>query len=320
MKMRQGTALVLGGGGLVGAAFEAGVLAGIEAAWGWDAREAELIVGTSAGSHVGTLIRAGVSPGDLLALQTHDELSASGQALADRIDPLPPVPPSLRRPRLRIPSRMLMTKALRHPWQTRAGLLTAVIPTGPFDTAPYANTLRRLVGSSWPDQSLWVTASHLPLGDRVVFGREGYPECDVVAAIAASCAVPGLFVPVDIGGERYVDGGIHSPTNADLLVDEAFDRVVIVSPMSVSRDAIRQRRLNPMRLMCRAMLATEVRKLRKSGAEVIVFEPTVDDLRAMGLNALNEMRCPRVSRTAYDSVIERARDRTRKAVGGALAA
>lgn len=213
-----------------------------------------------------------------------------------------------------------MTRALRHPWQTRAGMLAAAIPTGPFDTAPYANTLRRLVGTSWPEQSLWVVAAHLPLGDRVVFGRPGCPDCDVVAAVGASCAVPGLFHPVDIDGERYVDGGIHSPTNADLVLDDAFDRVVIVSPMSVSRDAIRQRRLNPMRLMCRAMLATEVRKLRRNGVEVTVFEPTVTDLKAMGLNALNEMRCERTARAAYESVIRRAEHRTWEPVGEDLAA
>lgn len=308
------TGLVLGGGGLVGAAYEAGVLAALQETSGWDARTADIVLGTSAGSHTGALLRLGFGASDLLASQTGEPLSPEGQLLSAKLDPLPQVPTELLRPRFRMPTRPLLIRAARHPWRTRAGLLAAAVPTGPFRSSAYADTLRRLAGPMWPTDPFWVIAAHLPLGERVVFGREGSPDCDVPAAIAASCAVPGLFVPVEICGERYVDGGIHSPTNADLLEAEGCDTVVIVSPMSVGREAIRRRRLNPARLLSRALLGAEVRRLRRAGVEVIVFQPGISDLRAMGLNALDPSRCADVARAARDAVRARLQ---RTSFGGA---
>jgi NTE family protein len=300
------TALVLGGGGLVGAAYEAGVLAAVHEATGWDPRTADIILGTSAGSRQGVLLRFGFGPRDLYALETDHGMSFEGRRLLSRLEPLPTVPTLLNRPKFHLPSKALLAQALRHPVRSRAGLLSAALPTGPFETKPFAETLRRLCGAAWPVEQLWIVAARLPLGERVTFGRKDCPECDVPAAVAASCAVPGVFAPVAIADGMYVDGGVHSPTNADLLLDEGhFDTVVIVSPMSTSREALKRRRLNPVRLVCRALLAAEVRRLRKTGTNVIVFQPGPAEQRVMGLNAIDATRCPAVARTARDSVLAR---------------
>ena len=87
--------------------------------------------------------------------------------------------------------------------------------------------------------------------DGIHFGRIGAPETDVATAVAASCAVPWLFAPVEVGGVRYVDGGVYSPTNLDLMAGLDLDLVIVVSPMSVARHPTRQVDL-PIRRMFRS--------------------------------------------------------------------
>lgn len=297
------TALVLGAGGLPGEAFEAGVLSALHESLGWDARDADVIVGTSAGSQVGTMLRCGLAPEDLFAFVAERELSEPGRRLIDKLGEFPglplPRPPQLPR----LPSVSLLAQAARHPWKSRAGLIAAALPTGTYPTEQFAEALRRLTGTVWPTQDLWLVAARLPLCERVVFGRTGSPECDIPMAAAASCAIPGFFAPVEIEDHRYVDGGIHSPTNADLLVDEDVDMVIVVSPMSTNRLASVRSRPNPFRVYFRALLGAEVRRLRKQGKQVIVFQPGAAEQKAMGINAFAQWRCPRVAELARDSVL-----------------
>jgi NTE family protein len=299
------TALVLGAGGLPGEAFEAGVLAALEEALGWDARSADVIIGTSAGSRVGTLLRANISAQDLFAYETNGPVSADGEPLLAKIREIPELP-DLSAPRLpRVPPLALLTRAARNPWRSRAGLLTAALPTGTYPTAPFAEVLRRLTGTAWPEEALWIVAARLPFGERVVFGRGDWPECDVPQAVSASCCIPGIFAPVEIDDGRYVDGGVHSPTNADLLVDEDVDTVVVVSPMSTNREAVVWSRPNPFRMYFRALLAAEVRRLRKRGKTVLVFQPGAAEQRAMGMNAFAHWRTARIAELARRCVLDR---------------
>jgi NTE family protein len=135
----------------------------------------------------------------------------------------------------------------------------------------------------------------------VVFGTPSAPRTDVGTAVAASCAIPGYYTPVRIGDEVYVDGGGHSPTNADVVRRDAPDLVVISSPMSFSRGAGRTPDA-AVRLVVRRYLAREVRLLRRGGATVVVLQPTAQDLAAMGLNPMRLLRADKVIRTAGESV------------------
>jgi NTE family protein len=297
------TALVLGAGGLGGQAFEAGVLHALHDATGFDAREAGLIVGTSAGSMTGASLRFGLSAHDLAAHLTDEPLSREGRAIFDTLGPLPDTP-SLSRPRFfKVPSGRLVVGAVRHPWRSRAGLLCAIAPTGTIDMAPFAEFFAKLTGDGWSERDLWIVASALPLGERVIFGRDA--TCDVPTAVTASCAIPGVFRPVKIDGRRYVDGGVHSPTNADLLIDAGYDEVIIVSPMSADRASVRSRRVNPVRHIFRAMLGTEVRALRRAGIDVTVIQPSLREQRLMGMNALDDSRSADIVRASYDATIAR---------------
>jgi NTE family protein len=299
--------LVLGAGGAVGHAFHAGVLAGLAEVTGWDPRDAEVIVGTSAGSVVGALLRAGLSAPDLAARSTDNPLSVEGQRIAARADAArhdqPPIPARARRPALRGASApSALVRAALRPWNARAGALAAAaLPEGRVPTELVASGLRPLF-TKWPSRPLWITAVDLERGRRVTFGRDDAPMVtDVATAVGAACAITAVFAPVSIGGVRYVDGGVHSPTNADLVAGLDLDLVVIISPMSIARTNPRLAPDQPARRLARFRLVREVARIRRAGVPVLTFQPTDADLGVMGLNAMDPSRRADVTRQAFES-------------------
>lgn len=312
--------LVLGAGGAVGHAFHAGVLAALDEVTGWDARDAEIVVGTSAGSLVGASLRAGLSGTDLAARASGSTMSDEGCALVERAvaatQHLPPIPsrPPRRRgvPAMSAPGALV--RAAFRPWRARPGALAAaVLPAGRISTEILACGLRPLF-DGWPDRTLWINAVDLQSGRRVTFGHDDAPVTDVADAVAASCAIPGFFAPVSINGVRYVDGGVHSPTNADLLATLGLDLVIISSPMSVARTAVRFAPDQPARRVARATLAREAARIRRRGTAVLTFQPTSADLAVMGFKAMDPARTGDVSVQVRRSAADRlargdARDR-----------
>jgi NTE family protein len=295
--------LVLGAGGVVGHAFHAGVLAALADETGWDPRGAEVIVGTSAGSIVGALLRAGFAARDL-----HEEARAGRPSWRTRRRlqrgeqppaPLPAVPPAADVFGA-IASPRLVARALAAPWAVRPGVVAAaLLPAGSRSTDVIADRLGPLVGTRWPSRDLWVCAVELDHGKRVVFGRDRVPAVDLVTALSASCAIPGFFTPVAVGGARYVDGGVHSPTNADLLAGQDLDLVVVSSPMShtgtwpaIGLDA-------PARAFARVELRREERKLRAAGTPVLVIQPGRRVRAVMGLNPMRSTHRAETTRQAY---------------------
>ncbi|HLF41855.1 MAG TPA: patatin-like phospholipase family protein [Acidimicrobiia bacterium] len=304
---------MLGAGGVAGHAFHAGVLRALAEETGWDARDADLVIGTSAGSVVGLGIRIGLSSSDLFARVVDKPLSSEGAAL------LADLPPATGGAwwrtdgawRLPLPaSPGLVARVATRPWRARPGVLLAgLLPAGRLDASRIARDADALVASTRREvKDLWVTAVRLSDGRRVAFGRDGEPLPEAWTwgqAVAASCAIPGFFTPVVIGGERYVDGGAHSPTNAHLAGAVEPDVVVVSSPMSSIRTA-RHRSLDaPVRTAYRLRLAAEVAQLRRRGVPVIVFQPPPSVLRAAGLNAMNpDVRIP-VAEASYAAAAAR---------------
>jgi NTE family protein len=303
--------LVLGAGGAVGHAFHAGVLAALADETGWDARDAEVVVGTSAGSLVGAFLRAGLASADIAARAGDAPMSEQGRRLVERAEAatrhLPPIP--ARAPRRRAIPQMsapgALVRAALRPWNARPGALAAAaLPSGRISTEVIASGLRPLF-DRWPEPALWINAVELHTSRRVTFGRDRSPAADVASAVAASCAIPSFFAPVTINGVRYVDGGVPSPTNADLIAGLGLDLVVISSPMSVARNAVRLAPDQPARRLSRFALAREAAQIRRRGTPVMTFQPTRDDLAVMGLNAMDPSRVADVTRRARAS----ARDR-----------
>ena len=295
--------LVLGAGGVVGQAYHAGVLAALEHDLGWDPRSADLIVGSSAGSVTGSLLRLGVSASDLAAWAVEAPLSVEGAPLMEQLggrdDPAFPTPAlgDLLRP-WRLPSTALLRRVAARPWAFRpmASALT-MAPAGRIDIAEKAEVLHAVSGDDWPD-GLWICAARRRDGGRVVFGRPGSPYARLGRAVAASCAIPGYFSPVRIGNVSYFDGGVHSPTNADVLRDEALDLVVVVSPMSAVRGRSRGADA-AMRWLSHRKLSQEVGRLRAKGTPVVRFEPGASSLGVMGVNAMAMDRSDRVVQAAF---------------------
>ncbi len=300
------TALVLGAGGLTGQAFHLGVLTALADEIGFDGRRCDVVVGTSAGSLVAAALTAGFGAPDQVAMLLGDAPSPEAQRrlhqLHTQASSLPVLEEEvvLRRGPL-APGALLA--AARRPWAVRPGaVVSGLIPAGRNTTHGISRGVSHLHGEDWPDDRLRICAVRARDARRVVFGTTGAPKVDVGTAVAASCAIPGYFSPVFVDGQPYVDGGAHSPTNADVLSKDRPRLVVVSSPMSFgpgggtrSPDAL-------IRLAVRRYLAREVRLLRRHGATVVVFQPSPRDLAAMGVNPMRLLRGADVVEAAATTV------------------
>jgi NTE family protein len=308
--------LVLGAGGVVGEAFHAGVLAALSEVTGFDPRTAHHLLGTSAGSVAAASLRAGASAGDLYARATGRPLSPEGRSLFEAPDARSPSPaPSGGGPGGVAPARIgpaspeLLGRLVARPMAVRPALaVAALLPEGRRDAASWFRGFDSWF-SSWPSDDgcqLWVCAVDLGSGERVVFGRRGSPAVPVSQAVQASCAIPAVYQPVRIGSRRYVDGGVHSPTNADLCAGEPLDAVIVSSPMSAVRPAgipafSADRLRLAARLPARRALERELAVLARAGVPVLAFEPTLEVIDAMGLQPMDFRRRGPVAEAAFQA-------------------
>lgn len=280
-------ALVLGGGGIAGVAWHGAVLAALQET-GWDARDADLVVGTSAGANVAAVLRLGVPPSDLVAGALGRPLSREGAAHAARVGG----PVDLPAPRFALAPPVaprLALRALTRPWRFNPRLAMAgLLPTGQVPTAAIGDRIRATHDDPWPERPTWICAVRMPEGRRTVFGRDVH-DADLATAVEASSAIPGYFAPVVHGDAAYIDGGVRSPTNADLLAGLGFDLVVVSSPMSGTRAALRGR-WTGARPLHAATLAWEVGAVRRDGTDVLVLQPGPDVVEAVGPDSMDPSR------------------------------
>ena len=300
--------LVLGAGGAVGHAFHAGVLAALEHEMKWRPDSAQVIVGTSAGSVVAALIRAGCPAADLANASLGEPLSPAGSALFEKIGPGAelPVPGVQHVDMWRGPAAAHL---LRRPWGIRPGALgAALLPPGNVPSEAVAAGVRKIYGSAWPLKPTWICAFRLDDGRLVVFGRPGSAPTSIADAVAASCAIPAYFTPVVIGGRRHVDGGVHSVTNADQLAGVDLDLVVVSCPMGSTRDGVTLGADLPLRAAVQMRLAREAAAVRRAGIELVSFLPTAADRMAMGTSPMDIRRRKAVTRQAYESTLRRLKE------------
>jgi NTE family protein len=307
--------LVLGAGGVMGGAWLTGGLEALARATGWDPASAERVVGTSAGSMVGSLCAAGVPPWFMVAHsagETFDGVvDADGRPAAEadrsagavfRLErALPPIGPG---------SPKLVARTLLRPHRhTPVAAMAGWLPRGVISTEPLRRTIERVVPHGWSEHpGHWVVACDYATGRRVAFGREDAPRAELSDAVAASCAIPGFYHPVKIAGRRYVDGGMYSNSNLDLLCNEGLDLVICLNPTSTlhplkawnpaERVAAVARRASGRRL------GSEAKKLRACGTEVVLIQPTGKDLEVMGPNLMSRSRRHVMIETAIETVSE----------------
>jgi NTE family protein len=306
------TAVVLGAGGFTGQAFHVGALCALQEAAGFDARSADVLVGTSAGSLVAAGLAGGLAACDLAAELLGDALTDEGQVLRTAAHAQVQAASALPDPEsagLWPLDPLVLLRVARRPFRSRpTAVVSSLLPPGRVSTAPLSRSVRYLHGDEWPDRELRICAVRTRDARRVVFGTPRAPRTDVGSAVAASCAIPAYFAPVRIDGQSYVDGGVHSPTNADVVLRDAPDLVVVLSPMSVGPGVGLRPDLG-IRLAMRRRLGKEVRRLRRAGIEVVVIEPGRQDLEIMGFNPMHGGRIEEVVETVTRSVTARLQSR-----------
>jgi NTE family protein len=302
--------LVLGAGGVVGASWLIGALEALESETGWSPGAADLITGTSAGSVIGALAASGLDPSLMAAYASGGaadevaELEERGDRVAEGIGAMP------YRLHRALPTvgpgswRMAVSTLLRPLNHAPSAVMAGWIPRGFVSTKPISDLVDQFAEGDWPSGPgrYWAVAADYASGRRTAFGREGSPPADVRQAVAASCAIPGFYHPVKIGSSRYVDGGICSASNLDLLCDEGLDLVVCLNPMSslarVTPRSAAERVAAGVRGQTGRRLGREAKKLRERGTDVLILQPTADDLAVMGTNFM--------ARDRREQVIERA--------------
>jgi NTE family protein len=303
--------LVLGGGGVLGAAWLIGALAAVERSRGLDARDAQLIVGTSAGSVVGGLLAAGVGVPDLLAHQSGRPLTdgpLAGLTLDTEQAAGPALPP---RPALRLGSPGMLRNNRGHlrdlPPTT---LLAGLMPPGRGTMTGVRELIEAVVpAGEWTGHpGFRAVAVDYDTGRRVAFGAPDAPSAGLSEAVLASCAIPSWYRPVQIGGHRYVDGGVWSATNADLLAGAGLEEVIVLAPMaSLHYDTPADwlsRLERTVRISVTRRCLAEARQLNAEGCTVTVLGPGPADLAALGHNPMAPGRRRSVLATSLRSGLQ----------------
>jgi NTE family protein len=263
---------VLGGGGITGAAWEAGLLKGLRDA-GTDLSGADLFIGTSAGAMVGAAVAGGqlaalyelqIGPVDYAVERAAVlDLAKFANALTGGGPP--------QKPSGEIPKEV----------RARIGQLALAAVVDFTEEERLRTMASRLGFDTWPERRLMIVAVACDDGATTIWTKDsGVP---LVAAVASSCAAPFVYPPVTIAGRPYMDGGIRSATNADLA--QGSDRIVVITPGGASS-------------FFGGALTAEVEALRVQGARVAVIEPDAG-IVILGPDALDPARRKAAAEIGY---------------------
>jgi NTE family protein len=279
--MDRNVALVLGGGGAAGNAWEIGVIAGLAEA-GLDLTEAaDLVVGTSAGATAAAQVRSGMPAAELLA----SVLSPPAQPAGQNRERPPSLPMATVFERMRAIGAAATSAADLQRAMGAFGL-ESDSTLGPAAGQRRATVAARLPRPEWPDRPMIVVAIDAHTGELAAFDRDS--GVDLADAVTASCALPGLVPTHSINGTRYIDGGVRSADNADLA--SGYANVVVLSPLGGRGQAPPQAgqfeglRRDPE---WGTDLASQAEGLRKQGSRVEVITPDADSRAAMGTNQMD---------------------------------
>ncbi len=259
-------AVVLGGGGSVGIAWETGLAAGL-ADEGIDLRDADKIVGTSAGSFVGAELASGRAPAEMRTRLTEGATARTENPSGASALPVPDLT-RLMEFMMRVPKDEAEALKLR----AEIGAFALEAQTLPEEAciaffASVANT-------PWPEKYSCTAVD--ALDGRFVELNQSH-NIELARGVASSCSVPGLFPPITINGRRYVDGGMRSATNFDLA--EGYERVIAVAVIPAGAANFMAARIDP-----------ELKHLRRGGSHVEFIAPDAASLEAFGMNLMDASR------------------------------
>lgn len=301
------TTIVLGAGGTVGLAYHAGVLKALCETAGIEAADADLLIGTSAGSAAAAYLRSGYTSDDLwrMALGTHEtlvgltdgEIEERRRALFTRNWASPG-------------DLMRLGIGTSYALLRMAGLAPALplpqsvkhrFPAGLFTMASAESELGEQLSSAWPVKPVWLCAYDLMRRRRVVLGNGDATTLTLPRAVLASCAIPGMYRPVRDGRRVLVDGGVSSPTNVDLVAARPPGRVIVVAPMAYETGETQRAADQLTRRFAARALAREMRVVRAAGHSLVIIRPGRHEVRAHGRNFMRLDSSEAIARLAYET-------------------
>lgn len=266
-------AVVLGGGGHTGFGWQWGLVTGLQDA-GVDLAAADLIVGTSAGSMAAAHLAGGVAPQELMA-----EITVEGQE---------PYHPDMQLPHDKFAMALMkILQSARTAAEVRSefGALALNMEVDGDETVLRQIAAKHLPGIEWPQQRMLIPAIDAETGEFTVFNRDSGVQ--LVDAIAASCAIPGVWAPVTIGSRKYIDAIVRSPINADLAA--GCERVVVIAPIPEIRG------------LPGAGLEEQLAPVKADG-QVIVITPDQESKAAIGRNQQDLSQRPAAARAGFKQV------------------
>jgi NTE family protein len=286
-------ALVLGGGGPVGIAWESGLVAGL-AQGGVDLGQADFTLGTSAGSFVGARLALGADAKTFADAIIADRIPGEARSSSGSGGAPPDLSPLMR----------LMGEAqggIRNPAEVRQeiGAFALAAPTMAEEAfiETFGKSFASLPVDTWPERGFACTAVDAETGAFQLWTQAS--GVGVVRAVASSCSVPGVYPPVTLNGRRYIDGGMRSSTNADMAAGHELVLVVAVR-LGAAGGALGER--------ITARFNEEVESLKDGGATVITISPDEEALAAFGLNLMDFRRRPDAARAGLAQGLAYAAD------------
>lgn len=329
------TALVLGGGGITGAAYHLGVLNAMNAMSDHaTVNDFDIFVGTSAGAVVASCLANGITPDQLIRAQLRHggEIPEIGPD-----DILRPERRGILKSAVRWPLSVLgaMRRYAAHPFSTSVidgfGALAEGLPPGMYTTDGTEQWMRKVFESSGRSndfhetkRQLLITATHLDSASRVVFGRSSTNPVPISEAAAASTAIPLLYSPRRIGDRVYLDGGLRSTTNIDVAIAHGAKLVVCINPLvpyvhtpgdllptatglaarDISEKGFPHIAAQTFRIMAAAQVEKELELISHAHTDVdiVLVEPRCDDPHLFIFNLMDYASRERVMRHAFESV------------------
>ena len=333
---------MLGGGGVTGGVYEIGALRAFDLlAVNRTANDFDVYVGTSAGAVVASLAANGVTPEEMMRVINQQAPTSFREMNMGSV--LRPNYGELARSAALMPVRLVsLARQLAGQIGTTGAMdlvlgLAEGLPSGLYDGSPLEAYLADALGQAGRTNDfrglageLYVTATDLDNGERVVFGGPGNDDVPISEAVAASAALPMVFRPREIRGRHLVDGGIRSTTNLDLAVERGAKLILVINPLvpfvndpssTIDTPGSRVRRISEMgfaqigyqsfKLLAHQRLHEAVHqwKERYPGVDILLIEPDPNDELMFETNILNFTRRVDIARHGFESVtMKLARD------------
>jgi predicted acylesterase/phospholipase RssA len=310
-KRRAKVALVCAGGGVTGAVYEIGCLRALDELLGRSVLDLDVYLGISGGAFVASILAAGVSPREMYdeaTTRTRTPLGVSAAPLY-RLGSLEFLRRSVKAPRVLSEALVTSLTGEGRNISDLAWALFELLPPGLMETAGIQEYLHRLFRARRRSDSfeglpheLYIVAVDLDSGEAVAFGKPGWRDVPISKAVQASTALPGLYRPVRIGGRDYIDGGVKKTAHINLAIQSGADLVICINPIvpylnDTSNGPLRGHLSNrgvgwvldqAMRIMLHGRMQYGLERYRREhpDVDILLIEPTRDDVRMFGYNIM----------------------------------